>query len=663
MTGLGWSKASLAQSVGSQELVTSPISERLSFPVSAFTSANPATAYDMVTRVPGFRLEDGEDTRGLVGAAGNVLINGTRPTSKGQSVQALLSRIPAAQVERIDLLRGGGGGVDTQGRSAIVDVILVKTPLARSAIQGELAGYEGGPIQTALQYERAGGDRERQWSVQFSRGLFPNDSSGWGILTREDPLGNVTLQEDADNAFEAVTHGGRLDWSSPLAQGRLETSASVLLTNYEDRIRYLSTSSLRRFAFKMELQDGEFAATWRRTLRNGSRLEARLLQGLGYDELVSTAVINGANQIFATERTTGETVARVSLTLPMGKSGSVEMGLEGVYNLLDATQSFSNDGLVVSLPQASTRVDERRAEGFVLATWRPAAMLRAEAGVRIEVSRITQGGEKDLSRDFTYIKPRVALTFTPNDQHQLQLRLSRDVGQINFLDFAASTALVNDQVLGGNVDLRPDKRWSAELSYERRFPKDGVIIVSVRHQVLEDVVDFLPLPGGLSARGNIGDGISDRISLEGRAPLGDFGLSRGRLSLTAAYERAQVSDPTTGTTRGISFQSPSSAQIRFDNEVPRHRLSWGFSYEPYSQSPTYDPDQTRFYEVRDRWSVYAEVAPSQGWSARLEAKLWDDLRIERTVFAARNRARPIAFREIQTFDPRDLLSVRIRRAL
>ncbi len=61
--------------------------------------------------------------------------------------------------------------------------------------------------------------------------------------------------------------------------------------------------------------------------------------------------------------------------------------------------------------------------------------------------------------------------------------------------------------------------------------------------------------------------------------------------------------------------------------------------------------------------VYAEVAPAAGWSARLEAKLWDDLRIERTVFEARTLARPVAFREIQTFDPRDLLSVRVRWGL
>ena len=48
-----------------------------------FAPYSPRTALDVVLRVPGFQLEEGNsDIRGFAGAAGNVVFNGARPSSK-----------------------------------------------------------------------------------------------------------------------------------------------------------------------------------------------------------------------------------------------------------------------------------------------------------------------------------------------------------------------------------------------------------------------------------------------------------------------------------------------------------------------------------------------------------------------------------------------------
>src|SRR5678815_4898094 len=52
------------------------------FPAAFFAPYNPVTAADMVNRVPGFELRDGDDRRGFGATAGNLLINGERPSSK-----------------------------------------------------------------------------------------------------------------------------------------------------------------------------------------------------------------------------------------------------------------------------------------------------------------------------------------------------------------------------------------------------------------------------------------------------------------------------------------------------------------------------------------------------------------------------------------------------
>uniref|UniRef100_UPI0037CB1714 Plug domain-containing protein n=1 Tax=Phenylobacterium sp. TaxID=1871053 RepID=UPI0037CB1714 len=93
------------------------------FPAEFFTAFNPVTVEDMVRRVPGFTLDNGDDRRGFSGAAGNVLINGERPSSK-IPLSEQLSRISARDVLRIDLYSGGLDGADLRGQTLLVDVRL-----------------------------------------------------------------------------------------------------------------------------------------------------------------------------------------------------------------------------------------------------------------------------------------------------------------------------------------------------------------------------------------------------------------------------------------------------------------------------------------------------------------------------------------------------------
>src|SRR5690606_402520 len=81
-----------------------------------FRDAAPANAGDMLERVPGFTLIEADaDVRGYSGAAGNVLVDGARPTSKREETSEQLQRIPASAVERIELIRAGAPGIDMGG--------------------------------------------------------------------------------------------------------------------------------------------------------------------------------------------------------------------------------------------------------------------------------------------------------------------------------------------------------------------------------------------------------------------------------------------------------------------------------------------------------------------------------------------------------------------
>ena len=65
---------------------------------SSSPATNPRRRSTSSRRVPGFTLDDGGDKRGFGGAAGNVLINDRRPSTKQDSPSAILNRISAEQV-------------------------------------------------------------------------------------------------------------------------------------------------------------------------------------------------------------------------------------------------------------------------------------------------------------------------------------------------------------------------------------------------------------------------------------------------------------------------------------------------------------------------------------------------------------------------------------
>ena len=72
-----------------------------------FAPSAPQTALDIARLVPGFSLDLGDvATRGFAGAAGNVVINGARPSSKAESLTDVLRSIPANRVVRVEVGTG-----------------------------------------------------------------------------------------------------------------------------------------------------------------------------------------------------------------------------------------------------------------------------------------------------------------------------------------------------------------------------------------------------------------------------------------------------------------------------------------------------------------------------------------------------------------------------
>ena len=638
----------------------------LVFTPDFFAAQRPNTALDMVNRVPGFEDDDGSGARGFEGAVGNVLINNARPASKNDGGSNVLSRTPARQVERIELIRGGAPGIDMQGFSVVVNVILKTEASRQSILTWNTTQFEGaGQDLYGGSYQFTARDGDRSWGVTLSDGISMSDSNGPGRTIRRDVAGNVLRDEVTDTDGYGGGNSIRGTYAGPIAGGKVDLSARYGINDWNGVYTSRSATAFRQSLDQEHNKSGEFGVTWERPLNDRFKLETRLMHEFGSWDGVSTynVLSNGLDApeerfVYSGERS--ETILRALIRHERSPKLTIETGGEVAYNMRQTDQAYSVGGAPVALPSASVKVEETRGEAFSKGTWRLHPDLTLEAGLRLEASTISQSGDADQEKSFFFAKPRLLATWTPMPNNQLRFRLERELGQLDFSDFAASADLEEQNVYGGNVDLEPEQRWISELTYERRFWGEGVVSIGYRHDEIIDAIDRIPLAGGLSAVGNIGEGTLDRLSLNVTVPLDKLGVTGARFTFRNDWNKTEVTDPTTGEKRPISGVRPTQANVGLEQDITRLKLQWGVNWLPYLGQPSYSPDQVSRWRGTDYFELFAEYKPSPTLAIRAQLNLWDDFTQSRTVFADRD-TRAVAFVEDSVVDPRTFASIRVRK--
>jgi hypothetical protein len=638
----------------------------LVFTPDFFADQRPNSALDMVNRIPGFAVVDGDGSRGFEGSVGNILINGSRPASKNDTGSAVLGRTLASQVERIELVRGGAPGIDMQGFAVVVNVITKAESSRQSILTTNSYIFAGGQDVHGGSYQFTAKEGDRTWGVTLSDGISTSDANGVGPVIRRDANGAVIRQEDFFNDQYGGGQSIRGNFATPLYGGKIDLTARYGVNDYYSINLQTAPTVRRENLFEEDGSSGEFGAVYTRPLRARLNLESRFIHQFSDFDNVSTSRtqvggVDSPEQRFIADGNSSETIARTLLRFERSPALTFEGGGEVAYNMLEVQQAFTVGGVPVPLPSASIKVEETRGEVFGKATWRVRPTLTVEGGLRVEASTITQSGDAEQEKSFFFPKPRLLATWTPMPNNQFRFRFERELGQLDFGDFAASSDLDEENVLGGNADLEPEQRWITEATYERRFWTDGIISIGLRHDEIVDAIDVIPLDGGLSAVGNIGDGTLDQLVVNVLVPMDKFGFTGGRLGFRNTWNHTEVTDPTTGETRAISGLRPSQPVFTIAQDITSWKLQWGGAYIATLHQFSYDPDQTSGFRGADYFELWAEYKPTATLSLRAQINIWDDFEVQRTVFADRTAARPVAFYENRYIDPRTFVQLRLRK--
>ena len=597
------------------------------YPPEYFAAASPANARDMLDRLPGFTLmEADEDVRGYAAAQGNVLIDGARPSSKREDIGDLLKRIPAAAVERIELIRSGASGVDMSGHPILANVVRRREASTEAALEaGAVASTDGWlSPQGQVEYGRRWQDRALDLALKFEPEL--DDDSGRGTIRTFSPEGVLLAQSRLRTRTVARNSEAGVSWRQPVAGGRLTLTAAArgervrTSTGVEAAFGDAEDETVRESEDSKEM---ELGARFVKQFGAHSTMELTLSQQLGWLEGKEKSIEDGEQETFGEKTDTGETIGHLELTHEHSQRLSFVASLEGAFNFLESDAALVRNGVPVALPGSQVRIEEKRAEAAFGALWKPANHWLLEGTMRVERSSLSQSGDSPLRRSFTYPKPRLAARWDRDERNQFRFALSREVGQLEFGDFVASASLDSDLVTAGNASLEPDKTWRASAAWERRFGSDAALTLTWTHDEISDVIDrvLVTTPDDVfDAPGNIGDGRRDTLALEFSTPLDRIGFTGAHLRSSMLWRRSRVTDPVTGQSRPISEEKPVEGSIELTQTLPRWRAEWGVEFEHIAEREAkYRFDEVARESEAAGWTLFVERRFGERWRVRAEA--------------------------------------------
>lgn len=624
---------------------------------SDFARYAPKNAYDMLSQVPGFTIRESEQLRGLGQATGNVLLNGQRPSGKSDTIGTLLSRIPADNVERIEIL--DGATLDIPGLSGQVANIVFKA----DQFSGQFSWKpQFRPHYTDPLFTRGGiSVSGRNGRIEYELGLDNDDSarSGAGGPTQiRDGAGHVTERRfDVWNThYDSPKLSGKLTWDGPgTSVGHANVQYQRIFDHYFETGERTSPGLIDRTRIFRERSNSwnyEFGGDFEFALGPG-RLKTIGLRRFSHEPYLQEAITSfadGSSKIgdrFTQTGNLGETIARGEYSWKLF-GGDWQLSGEAAYNTLDNVAGlFTLDpgGAFVALPypEGSGGVSEDRYEGLLSFGHRLTRTLSFQIVGGAEHSTIAQTGANGLTRSFFRPKGSLSLAWTPSRNFDASLKIRRRVLQLSFYDFLARAFLNDGNANTGNNELRPQQDWSYEGEINRKFGRWGSSKVRLIYRDVVDYVDVVPVGNGESV-GNIPKSWAAAIVWTSTINLDPVGLKGVKLDTSFLYQKSSLRDPFTGLTRQWSGFTDSQVSVALRHDIPGSDWAWGAEADYSHNQPRYRSNQVdRVWEGPTFASVFVENKDVLGLTVRAEVGnlLNARSRRDRVVYSGLRGASPV----------------------
>jgi len=634
----------------------------VTYPASYFAQYEPYSVNDMLDRIPGINVarggggsaqggpgsSSGSNRRGLGAGGDQVLINGRRLAGKENEGNAQLARIPASQVDHIEIIRGTSGDLDVRGGNQVINIVLLESESTSSiAYEVNLDHLHDGTSQPGVKASLTGQRGDFNYFLSAEREPRYEFRDGFEVSYHAD--GNLNDIIDRDETTDAwpITLVSNLGYefserdsahlNLQLVNNDYDQDTDRLITDYNQTP---AETSVERDATPFENRSWEVGGDYEHLFADGNRWKTLFIvneaeNGNTRERFLVDGTTETKDLYLASFERNRERIIRSSYLFGLTPSQDMEAGVERAQTILDSSLQLgllttgspsAAFGGLTPISDANGTVEEIRYEYFLIHNWQLNHRMSLESTLLFETSEITQSGDVHKSRDFEFLRPKLDYRFDITPTLQFRASVEKDVAQLSFSDFTASVSDNDDDQneLAGNPELRQEQSWRYEMNLEYRLPEDaGVINTNLFYHDLEDLIEKVDVSTPdriLSANGNIGDG--ERYGINVDTSLRLSFISQPDMLVTAGLrlEDSRVTDPFLGIDRRLSRQGRGSMNFGFRHDLPSRNLNWGFSirHSISGNNIVYDIDKTEEYESDNFLRSWVETQGWGGLTYRLE---------------------------------------------
>lgn len=633
------------------------------YPSTYFSEWAPTTAQDMIDRIPGAGNVTGggggggsRGGRGLgAGGGDEILIDGKRMAGKGNSSRDTLSRITAAQVDYIEIIRGTSGALDVRSSGQIVNVVLLEALDTNTvSYQVNADRYPDGEIMPGGSVAYSG--QTGALNYVFSAQAEPRYD--YYLSKETSRLGDWSLNDEVRE--ERVRDRRDYIYSTNLAYDISANSSARLNGLYgiqdsqNDVWRYITNLRPDQGGLAVEREDTprdqdewEVGGDFEYNFANGQRFKVLFISNEANDSQVRERydVFSDGSEAkdvyLATASTTRERIIRGSHTMKVFGGQDVEFGVERAQTILDSslryglpsatgTPSPEYGGLVPQVvSNANSKVEEIRVEPFLVHNWQLTPRMSLESSLVYELSEITQTGDVYNQRDFSFLKPKVDWRFDVTQSFQLNWTAQKTVRQLSFSDFVASSDNRDNDTntQAGNANLKQEQVLHTRLGFEYRLANDiGVVdgdVFWMKHIDVIDRIDISTSPTNLvSTNGNIGDGVMYGLNLSASIRMGMINLPNLLVTSDLNVQDSEITDPFLGTDRRFTNYNRGRLQLGFRHDIPSLRLNYGMNWNNRFDGNMLrtDVDNIEYFAGDPNVQVFLEFVAFNGLTFRFDAR-------------------------------------------
>jgi hypothetical protein len=647
---------------------SAPSTSRRVYVPADFARFAPKTAYDMLAQVPSFTIRAVDTTeRGLGQASENVLINSERIANKSGGAVDQLKKVPAANVERIEIVDAASLGIaGLSGQVANVILKQATTSTGQFDWQPSFRAHFAKPEFLGGSISYSG----REGPVDYTLSLKNNPGRGGfgGPILIYDA--DHVLTERRDETYHSETENANMEAKFTL-HGPGSSIGNMTMaynpywspTHIHDRRELVSGETRRRSTItKLDGYFVDWNGDYDFALGPG-RLKAIGLYHFEHEPLVTTQVLSFDNGDPSTgsrlDRDTRiqEMIARAEYRWK-GGANDWQIALERAFNSLDQRGRWFDldpDGEFreAAFPGGSGKVEEVRYEaiGTLSRAITPNLDLQVAAGA--EISRLERVDGDLPPRKFFRPKGSVTLGWRPAPGWDASLKLRRRVGQISFYDFLDQPSLSNDRESNGNPDLVPPQSWEIETEVGRELGAWGKTRLRTWYYRVEDIIDRIPLPNDGQGVGNLPSATRYGFESTSTFQLEPIGWTGAKLDVTLGKEWTSVRDPLTHEKREISGVLDKWGNVQIRHDIPHTSWAWSAYVQLNHYAKYYYP--TEVYDSQDLpWLVGFYVENKDVFGMTVRASVDNVLNgrhtLDRVVYTGYRDRAPVDY-----FDKRDQL--------